>query len=70
MKKLLCGIGKSKITDQEIHLSGYPFEPSLAYANNKIFQANEISAISIDFGMCRLYIADDIIFIAEEKTKV
>ncbi len=66
MKKLQCGVGKSKITNQDIQISDYPFEPSLAYPN-KIFNANEISAISIDFGMCRIYVADDIILVSEEK---
>ncbi len=66
MKNLLCGIGKSKVTDREIQLSDYPFKPSLAYPD-KIFKTKEISAMSIDFGICRIYVANDIVFISEEK---
>ncbi|WP_422107786.1 hypothetical protein [Winogradskyella sp.] len=66
IKNLLCGIGESKITENGIEISEYPFEPSIAYPN-KTIQTNEIDAISADFGICRLYVADDIIFISEER---
>jgi len=65
-KNLLCGIGESQITDKEIHISNYPFEPSLVYPS-KTIKASEIRAMSIDFGICKLYLADDIVFVSAEK---
>ncbi|MDT0557382.1 hypothetical protein RM697_01900 [Ichthyenterobacterium sp. W332] len=66
MNQLLCGIGTSKIRVNDIVISDYPFEPSIAYPNSAI-KASEIIAISIDFGVCRIYVSDDIIFISNEK---
>lgn len=66
MKNLLCGIGKSKITYTEILIFDYPFEPSIAYPN-KTIKANEIDFISLDFGVCKVYIANDIVFVSAEK---
>lgn len=66
MNNLLCGIGKSEIRKNEIAISEYPFEPSLVYPN-KIISANEISFISADFGLCRIYFGKDIIFITSEQ---
>lgn len=66
MKNLLCGIGKSKITENKIEISDYPFEPSIAYPN-KTINSNEIDAMSVDFGTCKIYVDDDIIFVSAEK---
>lgn len=66
MKNLLCGIGKSKIAENEIEISDYPFEPSIAYPN-KTIKANEIDAMSVDFGVCKVYVTNDIIFVSAEK---
>ncbi|WP_133240874.1 hypothetical protein [Marixanthomonas spongiae] len=66
MKNLLCGIGKSKITENEIEISYYPFEPSIAYPD-KTIKANEIDSLSVDFGTCKIYVDNDIIFVSAEK---
>ncbi len=66
MKNLLCGIGKSKITENKIEISDYPFEPSIAYPN-RIIKANEIDSLSVDYGTCKIYISNDIIFVSAEK---
>ena len=66
MKNLLCGIGKSKIIENEIEISDYPFEPSIAYPN-KTFKANEIDSMSLDFGICKIYVDNDIIFVSADK---
>ncbi|MFD2034452.1 hypothetical protein ACFSKL_06600 [Belliella marina] len=66
MKNLLCGIGKSNITDRQIQFSDYPFEPSYVYPN-KTIQANEIDSMSVDFGICKIHIADDIVFVSAVK---
>src|SRR5690554_3863379 len=66
MKNLLCGIGKSKITENEIEISDYPFEPSIAYPD-KTIKANEIDFLSVDFGTCKIYVDNDIIFASAEK---
>ncbi|MBE7639738.1 hypothetical protein GUB10_05260 [Salegentibacter sp. BLCTC] len=66
IKRLLCGIGQSKITEKEIEISEYPFEPSIAYPN-KLIKANEIDFIGADFGVCKIYLANDIVFISAEK---
>lgn len=66
MKNFLCGIGASKITENSIEITDYPFEPSIAYPN-KTIKASEIDFISIDVGLCKIYVADDIIFVSAEK---
>ncbi len=66
MKNLLCGIGESKITENEIFISKYPFEPSIAYPN-KIIKSNEIDSMSIDFGICKIYVAKDVVFVSAKK---
>jgi hypothetical protein len=70
IKNLLCGIGKSEIRENEIVISEYPFQPSIAYPS-KIVSSNEINFISADFGLCRIYIDNDIVFItAEQKSEL
>ncbi|MCL5127740.1 hypothetical protein [Algibacter sp. L4_22] len=70
MKNLLCGIGKSDIRENEISITEYPFEPSVAYPE-KIINASKINFISADFGLCRIYVDNDIIFISsEQKTEL
>jgi len=66
MKNLLCGIGESEIRKDKIAITDYPFEPSIVYPN-KIISANEINFISADFGLCRIYIDTDIIFVTSEQ---
>ncbi|WP_417885805.1 hypothetical protein [Zunongwangia sp.] len=46
IKKLLFGIGKSIITENEIEISDYHFEPSIVYSN-KIIKANEIDFVNM-----------------------
>ncbi len=70
MKNFFCGIGKSDIQENKISITEYPFEPSIAYPE-KIISASEIKLITADFGLCRIYVDKDIIFIsAEQKTKL
>lgn len=64
----MCGIGKSKITENEIEIYDYPFEPSIAYPK-KTIKSSEIDFVSTDFGICKLYVADDIIFVSAERKK-
>lgn len=66
IKNMLCGLGKSNIQENRISISEYPFEPSIAYPG-KIIYASEIKFISADFGLCRLYVGNDIIFITSEQ---
>ena len=66
MKNLLCRIGESNVKDEEILIYNYPFKPSIAYPNKSI-KANEIKSMSIDFGICKIYVADDIIFVSAER---
>lgn len=72
MKNLLCGVGQSKILETTIHISNYPFEPSIAFPE-KIIEAEHISAISLDFGPYKLFVEDDIVFVSakykDELTK-
>ncbi|QDO94596.1 hypothetical protein FNB79_11680 [Formosa sediminum] len=62
---LLCGVGYAEINELDIIITNYPFEPSIAFPNKR-FLPKDIDAISIDFGMCTLEIADDIVFISSE----
>lgn len=66
MNNLLCGIGKSKIQENEIYISEYPFEPSVAYPN-KLIKANQIDFICADFGLCKIYVENDIVFVTAEQ---
>ena len=70
MNKVLCGIGKSEIRENEIYISEYPFEPSVAYPN-KLIKATDIISISADFGFCKIYVDNDIVFVtSEQKTEL
>ncbi|WP_281540847.1 hypothetical protein [Maribacter aestuarii] len=62
IKDLLCGFGKSEIKNNEIFITDYPFQPSVAYPEIKIL-AKDIQYISTDFGICRIYIQNDIVFV-------
>jgi len=66
IKKLFCGIGESKINENKIEISDYPFEPSIAYPR-KIIKAKEIDFINVDFGVCKIYVAEDLVFISAER---
>ena len=66
MNNFLCGIGKSEIREHKISISEYPFQPSIAYPN-KLISANEINFISTEFGICRIYTDNDIVFITSEQ---
>lgn len=68
MKSFFCGLGNVVIHENGIHLTDYPFKPSLAYPE-RTFSASEISAISSAFGICKVYVANDIIFVSAEKQK-
>lgn len=63
---LFCGIGESEIRGNEISITDYPFEPSVAYPN-RVLSANEIDAICVDFGVCKIYLEGDIVLISAEK---
>lgn len=52
--------------DDEILISDYPFKPSIAFPN-KLIKAKEIDSMSIDFGVCKIYVANDIVFVSAEK---
>lgn len=67
-KRLLCGIGTSSIGESSIVISDYPFEPSVVYPSASI-EAHEIDAISLEFGVCKVYVKDDIVFVSAEKKK-
>ena len=67
-KRLLCGIGTSSIGESSIVISDYPFEPSIVYPSASI-EAHEIDAISLEFGVCKVYVKDDIVFVSAEKKK-
>lgn len=67
-KRLLCGIGTSSIGESSIEISDYPFEPSVVYPSASI-AAHEIDAISLEFGVCKVYVKDDIVFVSAEKKK-
>ncbi len=66
MKNMLCGTGDSEITANEIIISKYPFEPSIAFPQQR-FNASQIESISIDFGVCKIYVGNDIVFVSAEK---
>ena len=63
-KRLLCGIGTSNIGKSSIEISDYPFEPSVVYPSASI-EAHEIEAISLEFGVCKVYVKDDIVFVSK-----
>jgi dipeptidase len=65
-KNLLCGIGKSEIGEKEIIIGEYPFEPSIAYPTAMI-SANDIECMAVDFGVGKIHIKDDIIFVSAEQ---
>lgn len=65
VKKLLCGIGKSEIRENQILITEYPFEPSVAYPE-KLIAASEIDSICVDFGVCKIKTAGDIVFVSAE----
>ncbi|MFV1449376.1 hypothetical protein VBZ51_09530 [Maribacter sp. HS] len=67
-KRLLCGIGTSSIGESSIEITDYPFEPSVVYPSASI-AAHEIDAISLEFGVCKVYVKDDIVFVSAEKKK-
>ena len=66
MNNLLCGIGKSEIRENEVYISEYPFEPSIVYPH-RLIKANEINFISTNFGVCRIYVDNDIVFVTSEQ---
>lgn len=63
---LFSGIGASDINEKDIWVYNYPFEPSLVYPEKRI-DAKEIISISTEFGMARVILKEDIIFISAEK---
>lgn len=65
-KSLLCGTGKCEIQSHKITITNYPFEPSIVYRKNTIL-AEEIDSMCVEFGICRIYIAEDIVFVSAEK---
>ncbi|SFR75625.1 hypothetical protein [Maribacter stanieri] len=69
LKRLLCGIGKSEVRENEIEITDYPFEPSIVYPTG-IILASDIDAMSIEFGVCKIYVKNDIVFITSEKKEV
>lgn len=70
LKKNHYGIGTARITTNTIVITHYPFEPSIAYPE-KTLTADRIQCIAADFGLCRLYVENDIIFIsATQKAEV
>ncbi|GAA5039075.1 hypothetical protein GCM10011506_37780 [Marivirga lumbricoides] len=66
IKKLLCGIGESEIRNDKLIITDYPFEPSVVYPQ-RIISAKEIDAINVDFGVCKIYVEGDIVFVSAEK---
>lgn len=66
MINLICGVGESVINEHTIEINHYPLKPSVAYPS-KTIKANEIDAMSLDFGICKLFTADDIVFVTAEK---
>ncbi|WP_299439808.1 hypothetical protein [uncultured Aquimarina sp.] len=63
---LLCGMGDSEIGKDTILIKEYPFEPSIAYPE-KLIKASEINSICVDFGVLKIKIKDDIVFMSAEK---
>ncbi|APQ19192.1 hypothetical protein A9200_03220 [Maribacter hydrothermalis] len=58
-------MGKSEIRDSEILISEYPFEPSIAYPS-ALISANDVECMSVEFGICKVHIKNDIIFVSSE----
>lgn len=65
-KNLLCGIGEARIKKDSIEICNYPFEPSIAFPEKDI-KANEIESLCIEFGVCKVFVGEDIIFVSAEK---
>lgn len=65
-KDLLCGIGQSEIRRHDIRIREYPFKPSSVYPQRTILP-HDIQAMSLDFGVCKIHLADDIVFISAEQ---
>ena len=63
VKQMILSPGEITIKEDVLSIKDYPFEPSIAYPN-KAFHTSQIKAISLDFGMSRLYIEQDIIFVS------
>ncbi|PIB29902.1 hypothetical protein BFP75_02610 [Maribacter sp. 4G9] len=59
-------MGKSNIHENFILITEYPFEPSFAYPEKRI-KADEIQSICVEFGICKIYVAGDIVFVSSEK---
>lgn len=65
-KNLLCSIGESVIQEDTIVIANYPFEPAIAYPEKSI-HASCIDAICVDFGILKVMVENDIVFIASDK---
>ncbi len=61
----LCGIGTCIIHEGEVSISNYPFEPSVAYPK-KTFSYNEIQSVCVEYGECKIFVGDDIVFMSAE----
>ncbi|MCG9791548.1 hypothetical protein [Flavobacterium algicola] len=66
IENLLCDIGQPEIRDKSILITEYPFEPSSVYPQKEIY-ATAILAISTDFGTCKIYLKNDIVFISSSS---
>ncbi|WGK64846.1 hypothetical protein [Croceiramulus getboli] len=62
---LLPGMGAASILDHEILIQEYPFKPSVAYPELTL-KASQIRALGLEFGPCRIYHNEDIIFISRQ----
>ncbi len=66
MKKLICGIGESKILKEQILIKNYPFEPSSVYPE-KTLSAHDITAICYEAYPPQVRIKGEVIFISREN---
>lgn len=68
LSNFMCGIGESKILENKIHITKYPFKPSVAHPKN-IFHARAIEAICLDSFPPFIKVENDCIFISKEYSE-
>ncbi|RAU83013.1 hypothetical protein [Pontibacter arcticus] len=66
LRNLLCGVGKSSINISTIHITEYPFKPSIAYPE-KLIAVDLIDAVCLDSYPPFLKIGNEAIFISRER---
>jgi hypothetical protein len=66
LSNMLCGIGKSRINNDSIYITDYPFKPSFVYPD-RIISASSINAVCLTSYPLLLKIESELVFISRDQ---